>query len=46
MMGKDEIDLERELTDLDLSAISEAMNQMMGSSATSLSEIFMKKNRY
>ncbi len=43
MMGKDEIDLERELTDLDLSAISEAMNQMMGSSATSLSEIFMKK---
>ena len=43
MMGKEEIDLERQLTDLDLSAISEAMNQMMGSSATSLSEIFMKK---
>ncbi len=43
MMGRDEIDLERELSELDLSAISEAMNQMMGSSATSLSEIFMKK---
>lgn len=43
MMGKDEIDLERELSELDLSAISEVMNQMMGSSATSLSEIFMKK---
>ena len=45
MMGKkeDEINLERELSELDLSAISEAMNQMMGSSATSLSEIFSKK---
>ena len=43
MMGRDEIDLERELTELDLSAISEVMNQMMGSAATSLSEIFMKK---
>lgn len=43
MMGKEEIDTSRELSDLDLSAISEAMNQMMGSAATSLSEIFMKK---
>lgn len=45
MMGKDEdeIDVNRELTDMDLSAISEVMNQMMGSSATSLSEIFLKK---
>ena len=43
MMGEEEIDLERELTELDLSAISEAMNQMMGSAATSLSEVFMKK---
>lgn len=43
LMGKEEIDLERELTDLDLSAVSEVMNQMMGSSATSLSEIFSKK---
>lgn len=42
MMGK-EIDLDRELTELDLSAISEVMNQMMGSASTSLSEIFMKK---
>lgn len=43
MMGKEEIDTSRELTEMDLSAISEVMNQMMGSSATSLSEIFSKK---
>ncbi|WP_325228016.1 flagellar motor switch phosphatase FliY [Schnuerera sp.] len=43
MMGKDEIDTNRELTEIDLSAISEVMNQMMGSSATSLSEIFSKR---
>ncbi|MBW4828693.1 MAG: flagellar motor switch phosphatase FliY [Clostridiaceae bacterium] len=43
MMGKDEIDLERELTELDLSAVSEVMNQMMGSASTSLSEMFFKK---
>jgi flagellar motor switch protein FliN/FliY len=43
MMGKDEIDTNRELTELDLSAISEVMNQMMGSASTSLSEIFLKK---
>lgn len=43
MMGKDEIDTNRELTELDLSAISEVMNQMMGSASTSLSEIFSKK---
>lgn len=43
MMGKDEIDTERELTEIDLSAISEVMNQMMGSASTSLSEIFLKK---
>ncbi len=42
MMGKDEFDIERELSELDLSAVSEAMNQMMGSSSTSLSEMFMK----
>lgn len=42
MMGKDEFDIERELSELDLSAVSEAMNQMMGSSSTSLSELFMK----
>lgn len=43
MMMGNEINLERELTDLDLSAISEVMNQMMGSAATSLSEMFSKK---
>ncbi len=43
MMGKDIFDIDRELTELDLSAVSEAMNQMMGSASTSLSEMFMKK---
>ncbi|MDR7856259.1 flagellar motor switch phosphatase FliY [Tissierella sp.] len=43
MMGKDDFDTTRELTELDLSAVSEAMNQMMGSASTSLSEMFMKK---
>ena len=43
MMGKDGFDTNRELTELDLSAVSEAMNQMMGSTATSLSKMFMKK---
>lgn len=43
MLGNEEIDTDRELTELDLSAISEVMNQMMGSACTSLSEIFQKK---
>ena len=43
MMGKDEVDKEREISELDLSAAGEAMNQMMGSSSTSLSEMFNKK---
>lgn len=43
MLGNEEIDIDRELTELDLSAISEVMNQMMGSACTSLSEIFRKK---
>lgn len=43
MMGKDNFDISRDLTELDLSAVSEAMNQMMGSASTSLSEMFMKK---
>lgn len=43
MMGKDSFDTDRELTELDLSAVSEAMNQMMGSSSTSLSEMLMRK---
>lgn len=36
MMGGDGVDVEGELEELHLSAISEAMNQMMGSAATSL----------
>lgn len=39
MMGGDGTNTEGELTDLHLSAISEAMNQMMGSAATSLSSM-------
>lgn len=40
MMGGDgNIDTNAELTELDLSAISEAMNQMVGSSSTSLSSM-------
>ena len=41
MMGGDGTDIDREINDMDLSAISEAMNQMVGSSSTSLSEMFM-----
>lgn len=43
MMGKDDFDLERDLTELDLSAVSEAMNQMMGSASTALSEMFLRR---
>lgn len=43
MMGGDGTNIDRELNEMDLSAISEAMNQMVGSSCTSLSEIFSKK---
>lgn len=40
MMGGDgNVDVNEELTELDLSAISEAMNQMVGSSSTSLSSM-------
>lgn len=42
MMGGDGTNLPDELTELHLSAISEAMNQMMGSSSTSLSSILEK----
>ena len=42
MMGGDGTDTEGELGELHLSAISEAMNQMMGSSATSLSSMLNK----
>jgi flagellar motor switch protein FliN/FliY len=43
MIGGDGSNLKEELTDLELSAVSEAMNQMMGSAATSMSEFFKTK---
>lgn len=42
MMGGDGHNAKGEINDLDLSAIGEAMNQMIGSSSTSLSSIFNK----
>ena len=42
MMGGDDTNIDGELGELHLSAISEAMNQMMGSSATSLSSMLNK----
>ena len=43
MMGGDGSNTDGELTELHLSAISEAMHQMMGSAATSLSSMLDKK---
>ncbi|WP_147535395.1 flagellar motor switch phosphatase FliY [Bacillus marasmi] len=43
MMGGDGTNLEPELTDLHLSAVQEAMNQMMGSAATSMSTMIHQK---
>jgi flagellar motor switch protein FliN/FliY len=43
MMGGEGTIVEGELSDLHLSAISEAMNQMIGSSATSMSSMFAKR---
>lgn len=43
MMGGDGSNTEGELGELQLSAISEAMNQMMGSSSTSLSSMINRK---
>lgn len=43
MMGGDGQNVSQDLTDIHLSAIGEAMNQMIGSSCTSLSEIFNTK---
>ena len=43
MMGGDGSNVDGELSELHLSAISEAMNQMMGSAATSLSSMLEKK---
>jgi flagellar motor switch protein FliN len=43
MGGTGEINGEDPITDLNLSAISEAMNQMIGSSSTSLASLFNKR---
>ncbi len=43
MMGGDGTGISSELTELHLSAISEAMNQMMGSAATSISSMLEKR---
>ena len=43
MMGGEGINVDGELSELHLSAIGEAMNQMMGSAATSLSSMLEKK---
>ncbi len=43
MMGGDGTNITGELTELHLSAISEAMNQMMGSAATSISSMLEKR---
>lgn len=43
MMGGDGTNTSSELSELHLSAISEAMNQMVGSSATSMSSMFDKR---
>lgn len=43
MMGGDGTNVGGELSDLHLSAISEAMNQMMGSAATSISSMLEKR---
>ncbi|MFA1820666.1 flagellar motor switch phosphatase FliY [Virgibacillus oceani] len=43
MLGGDGTDPEEELNDIHISAVQEAMNQMMGSAATSMSAIFDKK---
>lgn len=43
MLGGDGTSPSEELTEIELSAVQEAMNQMMGSSATSMSTVFDKK---
>ena len=43
MMGGDGTNINGEIGELHLSAISEAMNQMMGSAATSMSSMFNRK---
>jgi len=43
MMGKEDIEKRTELDELDLSAVGEAINQMMGSATTSLSSMFNRR---
>ncbi len=43
MMGGDGLDASDEIGEMELSAVQEAMNQMMGSSATSMSTVFSRK---
>lgn len=43
MMGGDGLNQQEELNDIHMSAVGEAMNQMMGTVATSLSTMFNKK---
>src|SRR5690625_1988913 len=43
MLGGTGEDASEELSDIELSAVQEAMNQMMGSSATSMSTVFSKR---
>jgi flagellar motor switch protein FliN len=43
MLGGDGLNPKPELSEIQLSAVQEAMNQMMGSAATSMSTIFNKK---
>lgn len=42
MMGEESADYDKDLTELEISAIGEAMNQMMGTSATSMSTLINK----
>ncbi|MEK4522583.1 flagellar motor switch phosphatase FliY [Psychrobacillus sp. FSL W7-1493] len=43
MLGGDGIDPSPQMSEIQLSAVQEAMNQMMGSAATSMSTVFNKK---
>lgn len=43
MLGGDGTDPDEDLNDIHLSAVQEAMNQMMGAAATSMSTVFNKK---
>lgn len=43
MLGNDGTNVSEELSDMELSAVQEAMNQMMGSASTSMSTIFNKR---